>query len=72
MSYIPNPFRASMGATPPYLAGRAEEIADFRAALLDGPGAHERVSIVTGLRGVGKTVLLNAFEEEPARNLGGS
>ncbi|CAB0574651.1 ATP-binding protein [Corynebacterium diphtheriae] len=27
-------------------------------------GAHERISLITGLRGVGKTVLLNAFEEE--------
>lgn len=33
-------------------------------ALDDGPGAHERISLITGLRGIGKTVLLNKFEEQ--------
>ncbi len=59
-----NPFRATLGSTPPYLAGRHDQIAEFADALDDGPGAHERVSLITGLRGVGKTVLLNAFEQE--------
>ncbi|MBV7282283.1 ATP-binding protein [Corynebacterium sp. TAE3-ERU30] len=59
-----NPFRATLGSTPPYLAGRASELTDFRYALEEGPGAHERVTVVTGLRGVGKTVLLNAYEDE--------
>ncbi|MEX3504161.1 ATP-binding protein [Corynebacterium sp. LK2510] len=59
-----NPFRATLGSTPPYLAGRTAEIEDFAAALDDGPGTHERISLITGLRGVGKTVLLNAFEDE--------
>ena len=45
------------------MAGREQQVDDFTAALLDGPGAHERISLVTGLRGVGKTVLLNAFED---------
>ncbi|WP_319651285.1 MULTISPECIES: AAA family ATPase [unclassified Corynebacterium] len=30
----------------------------------DGPGTHERVSLVVGPRGIGKTVLLNALEDE--------
>lgn len=64
MIRVANPFRASLGSTTPYLAGRHHEISDFADALDDGPGAHERISLVTGLRGVGKTVLLNAFEEE--------
>lgn len=59
-----NPFRATLGSSPPYLAGRRDEIFDFAEALDDGPGSHERVSLITGLRGVGKTVLLNAFEDE--------
>ncbi|CAB0521336.1 ATP-binding protein [Corynebacterium diphtheriae] len=64
MNRVSNPFRATLGSTPPYLAGRRNEIEDFAEALDDGPGAHERISLITGLRGVGKTVLLNAFEEE--------
>ncbi|WKD60118.1 Archaeal ATPase [Corynebacterium ciconiae DSM 44920] len=64
MNRSANPFRATLGSTPPYLAGRASELAEFRYALEEGPGAHERVTVVTGLRGVGKTVLLNAYEDE--------
>lgn len=64
MNRVSNPFRATLGSTPPYLAGRRHEIEDFAEALDDGPGAHECISLITGLRGVGKTVLLNAFEEE--------
>lgn len=63
MHKLPNPFNATLGSTPPYLAGREIQIADFEQALFDGPGAHERVSLVSGPRGVGKTVLLNAFED---------
>lgn len=51
-----------MGKTPPVLAGRDDYLRDFNSALWDGPGSHERISIVTGPRGVGKTVLLNEFE----------
>lgn len=57
-----NPFTATVGKTPPVLAGREDYLRDFDAALYDGPGSHERISIVTGPRGVGKTVLLNEFE----------
>lgn len=59
-----NPFTATLGATPPLLVGRNEVIQDFGFALDDGPGAHERISLIVGPRGIGKTVLLNAFEDE--------
>lgn len=59
-----NPFKATLGATPPLLVGREEVIRTFGFALDDGPGAHERVSLIIGPRGIGKTVLLNAFEAE--------
>ena len=58
-----NPFTATVGKTPLVLAGRDEYLHDFDAAIQDGPGSHERISIITGPRGVGKTVLLNEFEE---------
>ncbi len=62
MVRVHNPFRATLGSSPPYLAGRQNEIQEFDDALANGPGTHERISLVTGLRGVGKTVLLNEFE----------
>ena len=59
-----NPFKATLGKTPPELVGRDEAISDFSSALEEGPGSHERVSLITGPRGIGKTVLLNAFEDQ--------
>lgn len=59
---IPNPFTATVGKNPPTLVGRDEFLGDFDDALWNGPGSHERISIVTGARGSGKTVLLNGFE----------
>lgn len=57
-----DPFKPTIGATPPALVGRDEVIEDFADALDAGPGAHERITVVTGQRGVGKTALLNEFE----------
>lgn len=62
-----NPFRASLGSSPPLLVGRDEIIEDFALALEEGPGAHERVSLLVGARGVGKTVLLNEMEDTAAQ-----
>lgn len=58
-----NPFRPSFGASPPVLAGRAEELEVFTDALDAGPGAPGRAMLVTGPRGSGKTVMLNALED---------
>ena len=57
-----NPFRPSFGVTPPLLVGRDAEILAFADALEDGPGAPGRATLYTGLRGVGKTVMLNETE----------
>ncbi len=55
-----NPFRPGAGHMPPYLAGRENEEQEFRVLL------HQEVitdnMILTGLRGVGKTVLLEYFK----------
>lgn len=41
-----NPFTATLGATPPLLVGRSDAIDDFGFALDEGPGAHERISLM--------------------------
>lgn len=56
---FPNPFRPGAGHPPPYLAGREEETREFRR-LLDQDAILENL-VLTGLRGVGKTVLLDTF-----------
>ncbi len=56
-----NPFRPGAGHSPPYLAGRNEEKADF-AKLLKQTIVMVN-PIVTGLRGVGKTVLLEELKQ---------
>lgn len=55
-----NPFRPGAGHMPPYLAGRQEEIDEF-GRLLDQTTILENL-VLTGLRGVGKTVLLETFK----------
>ena len=54
-----NPFRPGAGHVPPYLAGRDVEIADFRKFLAQSLILQNVV--LTGLRGVGKTVLLDTL-----------
>ena len=51
-----NPFRPGAGHMPPYLAGRGNEIAEFERLLTQRTILENMV--LTGLRGVGKTVLL--------------
>lgn len=62
-------FRASLGTSPPLLVGRDEIIDDFRLGLEEGPGAHERISLLVGTRDIGKTALLNELEDT-AKNTG--
>ncbi|MBM7052203.1 MULTISPECIES: ATP-binding protein [unclassified Rothia (in: high G+C Gram-positive bacteria)] len=58
-----NPFTPSFGVTPPLLVGRDNIIADFEEGLADGVGSPSRAMLITGTRGSGKTVLLNALED---------
>src|SRR5579859_7648107 len=55
-----NPFRPGMGLEPTYLADRAPHLVRFRRYLAGFPGLPRNVR-VTGLRGVGKTVLLQQY-----------
>jgi hypothetical protein len=59
---IANPFRPGAGHTPPYLAGRESQIAEFQRLLKQDVILENMV--LTGLRGVGKTVLLDTFRPE--------
>jgi len=65
-----NPFAPGAGTKPPALVGRDDQIESFDVLLerLEN-GYAEQSMIVTGLRGVGKTVLLEVFREKAeARN----
>ncbi len=65
MDPISNPYTPNAGSRPPELAGRNRELEQFRVLLGRlQRGATEQSMIVRGLRGVGKTVLLNAFEDQ--------
>lgn len=55
-----NPYRPGAGHMPPYLAGREDASAEF-ARLLDQDVILDNM-VLTGLRGVGKTVLLDRFK----------
>jgi hypothetical protein len=57
-----NPYTPNAGARPPLLAGRDDEMAAFDLLLSRlSRGRTEQSMIITGLRGVGKTVLLGEF-----------
>ena len=59
----PNPFRPGFGVSPRVLAGRDELVEEFDTALDEGPGSPLRSVLVSGARGMGKTVILNELEE---------
>jgi hypothetical protein len=64
MDPIRNPFAPGAGTPPPELAGRAELLGKARVALgRIRAGRPEKSLIAVGLRGVGKTVLLNRLRE---------
>lgn len=71
MDSIRNPYAPSAGQRPPFLAGRDDLIEDFTVAVqrakINNPVQH---LLLPGLRGVGKTVLLNEFNTI-ARHHGG-
>ncbi len=60
MSVFTNPFRPGAGHQPPYLAGREAEKEEF-SRLLDQKTILTNM-VLTGLRGVGKTVLLESLK----------
>ena len=64
MDELRNPYRPGAGTTPPALLGRDELIRQFRVNVRRaGTGRPGKSVMAVGLRGVGKTVLLNRFSE---------
>jgi AAA ATPase domain len=64
MNPVQNPFAPGAGSPPPELAGRDELLERARVALLRlKEGRHAKSLILLGLRGVGKTVLLNKIKD---------
>jgi hypothetical protein len=59
---VRNPFNPGAGSMPPLLVGRDRQLEDMTVAVRRlALGRFERSMLLTGLRGVGKTVLLNEF-----------
>jgi hypothetical protein len=70
---VRNPYAPGAGQRPPELAGRDREIKQFEIVLERvAKGRPERSMVLTGLRGVGKTVLLNSFRSMALQKLWGT
>ncbi|SHG28954.1 AAA ATPase domain-containing protein [Jatrophihabitans endophyticus] len=68
MDPVRNPYAPGAGQRPPELAGRNAELAGFEVVLERVARRRpERSMVLTGLRGVGKTVLLNALRSAAVR-----
>ena len=68
MDPVRNPFAPGAGQRPPELAGRDREVAAFDVVLERvSRGRPERSLVLTGLRGVGKTVLLGELRSMAVR-----
>ena len=73
MDPVRNPYAPGAGQRPPELAGRDRELGQFEVVLERiARGRPERSLVLTGLRGVGKTVLLNALRSQAIGRLWGT
>ncbi|MHB1433571.1 MAG: AAA family ATPase [Streptosporangiaceae bacterium] len=73
MDPVRNPYAPGAGQRPPELAGRDNELGQFEVVLERiARGRPERSIVLTGLRGVGKTVLLNSFRSMAMQRLWGT
>ena len=73
MDPIRNPYAPGAGQRPPELAGREEQISTFDVVVARiAKGRPERSIVLIGLRGVGKTVLLNSLRSSAVRSRWGT
>lgn len=57
-----NPFKPTAGKMPPELLGRESIIEDFQEGIQNGSGDPNLLTMVTGDRGTGKTVMLSEMQ----------
>jgi len=70
---VRNPYAPGAGQRPPELAGRDRELTQFEVTLERVAAARpERSMVLSGLRGVGKTVLLNALRSQAVKRAWGT
>ena len=73
MDPVRNPYAPGAGQRPPELAGRDRELRQFDVTLERiAAGRPERSMVLSGLRGVGKTVLLNALRSRAVNRAWGT
>ncbi|MGH3356809.1 MAG: ATP-binding protein, partial [Nocardioidaceae bacterium] len=73
MDPVRNPYAPGAGQRPPELAGRDREVRQFEVTLERvAAGRPERSMVLSGLRGVGKTVLLNALRSRAVQRAWGT
>jgi hypothetical protein len=73
MDPVRNPYAPGAGQRPPELAGRDRQLAQFEVTLERvAAGRPERSLVLSGLRGVGKTVLLNALRGQAVQRAWGT
>ncbi len=73
MDPIRNPYAPGAGQRPPELAGRDRELKQFEVTLERvAAGRPDRSMVLSGLRGVGKTVLLNALRSQAVKRAWGT
>ena len=73
MDPVRNPYAPGAGQRPPELAGRDRELRQFEVTLERvAAGRPERSMVLSGLRGVGKTVLLNALRSTAVKRAWGT
>jgi hypothetical protein len=70
---IRNPYAPGAGQRPPELAGRDRELEQFEITVQRvAAGRPDRSMVLSGLRGVGKTVLLNALRSQAVNRAWGT
>ena len=73
MDPVRNPYAPGAGQRPPELAGRDRQLKQFEVTLERvAAGRPERSMVLSGLRGVGKTVLLNALRGQAVQRAWGT